>query len=137
MKQYNIYLAGGMSNLSYEEQMKWRLHIEYSLSDYSNVRCISPPEYYSFEYKSHKHEREVFEFDLNLVRNSNLIIVNFNKPDSIGTAMEIAVAREHRIPIIGLCEDSVKIHPWLIECCTRMCNTMDELVEHIIGYYLI
>lgn len=137
MKRYGIYLAGGMSNLTYNEQMEWRRYIEYSLSDYGNVKCFSPPEYYSFEYKSHKNEREVFEYDLNLVRKSDLIIVNFNDAKSIGTAMELAVAREHRIPIIGLNEDNVEIHPWLVESCTRMCSTMDELIEHVTGYYLL
>lgn len=136
-----IYLAGGMSNLSLDEQTKWRSNIKdailYGEYDF-NIKpyFFSPPLYYNLEDNRHKTEREVMVFDLNRLRKSDLVVVNFNVPESLGTAMELAVAYENRIPIIGLNEKSIDLHPWLIECCTRICDNMYELVEHVSEFYL-
>lgn len=136
-----IYLAGGMSGLSFEEQTKWRSNVRdailYGEYDYDiKPRFFSPPEYYPIEEQRHKSEREAMEFDLNALRKSDLVIVNFNAPDSIGTAMELMLARELRIPVVGLNKDGFDLHPWLIECSTRICDDMYELVEYVVEYYL-
>ena len=141
MKTIDIYLAGGMGNLSLEEQSKWRRQIideiKFGDHDYEYKPLFSNPvDYYNFEERRHKSENEIMEFDLNRVRKSDLIIVNFNDEKSIGTAMELAVAKENKIPIIGLNRDNRELHPWLIECCTRVCDNIRELVEHVVGFYL-
>lgn len=97
---------------------------------------FDPTLYYTIHDKHHKNEREAMEFDLNALRKSDLIIVNFNKPDSLGTAMELALAYEYRIPVVGLLKDDVDIHPWLKECATRICHDMRELVSHTVNFYL-
>lgn len=141
MKDCSIYLAGGMGSLSFEEQTKWRNQVcdaivfgeyDYDIKPY----FFSPPQYYNFEETSHKTEKEVMDFDLNRLRNSDLVIVNFNDPQSLGTAMELAIAFENRIPVVGLNKDGAELHPWLIECCSRICDDMYELVEHIVEFYL-
>lgn len=53
-----------------------------------------------------------------------------------GTAEELAVAYEHRIPVVALNENKNEIHPWLVECCTRICESREELVDHICEFYL-
>ena len=138
MNKTMIYLSGGMSGLSYEEQLQWRDEFKKQLSfvtDTSKISFFSPPTYYSPATHNHKSEREAFEYDIERLRKSNIVVVNFNVPNSIGTAMELAIARELRIPIIGLNCDNKPLHPWLTECCTRICDNMDELVEHIAWYY--
>ena len=50
--------------------------------------------------------------------------------------MELMLAKELKIPIIGLNKEQKEIHPWLLECCTRMCDDMRELVSHIVDFYL-
>lgn len=144
MINYQIYLAGGMCNLDFEEQKKWRdlinedLHIynKFNLNEKYNLNILKPTDFYNFEKVEYKSQKEIMKFDLNLVRNSDLIIVNFNDPKSIGTAMELLLANENHIPVIGLNEGNKKLHPWLIECCTRICDTYDELIEHIGRFYL-
>lgn len=141
MDTVKCYLAGGMSNLSYEEQIGWRNRVRdailYGGYDYDMkpVFCL-PPNYYNFEEPVHKSEKEVMNFDLYKLRNSDLMVVNFNDPDSLGTMAELAIAYEHRIPIIGLNENNATLHPWIIEFCTRICEDMHELVEHIVEFYL-
>lgn len=46
------------------------------------------------------------------------------------------IAKEYHIPVIALNKDGNKLHPWLIECSTRICDSMRELVEHVANFYL-
>lgn len=131
-----IYLAGGMGDLSFEEQNEWRKSLRRELQD-DDTYVLNPVMFYNFEAPpKHKTNREVMEFDLHQVRTSDLIVVNFNDPHSLGTAMELAIARENKIPIIGLNDTGAELHPWLTEHCTRVCDSMSELVEHVKKFYI-
>lgn len=141
METIRIFLSGGMSGLSFDEQTKWRKQfsnaIKYGEYDYVKKPYIFDPTlYYNFEEIRHRSEHEVMEFDLNALRKSDLLVVNFNQPNSIGTSMEVMLAKELHIPIIGLNKDNKEIHPWLSCCCNRMCQDMRELVEHVTEFYL-
>ena len=141
MDNVKIYLSGGMTGLSQEEQTKWRKRfcdaIKYGGFDYEkNPIFFDPTQYYSVFEQDHKTEREVFEFDLNALRNSDLVVVNFNSPKSIGTAMELMLAKERHIPVIALHQSDTTLHSWLVECCTRICNDFKELVTHVVNFYL-
>ena len=147
MDTLNIYLAGGMQNFgkeNFSESNFWRVHIEQELTklDYGvKTKICNPNNYYSFEDNIPRYStlREVMEFDLNKVRNSKLIIVNFNDVKSLGTMAELAIAYEHRIPVIGLCaEESCSIlHPWQKEMCNRIFTDIDDLIEYVIEYYVV
>lgn len=141
MESIRIYLAGGMSGLTFEDQVKWRSKVRdailYGGYDYEcKPHFFSPPEYYPIDEPVHKSEREAMEFDLNALRKSDLVVVNFNAPNSLGTMAELAIAYENRIPIIALNIDGVELHPWAVEFCTRICDDMYELVDHISSHYL-
>lgn len=141
MGKMKIYLAGGMGGLSYDEQIKWRRDfataLMESLGGRTSFEVTIPPYYYPVDdIRVQDSEREVMEFLINRLRHSNLIVVNFNVPRSIGTAMEVATARELRIPIIGINPTDEEIHPWLMESCTKMFKDMSWAVEHIKEYYL-
>ena len=132
-------MAGGMAGLSVEEQMEWRNDIKKRINNsliHYPTYFFQPPYYYQPDGDYHRSEREAFLFDLNRLRHSDVVIVNFNVLKSIGTAMELAVAHENRIPVIGLNENKNELHPWLYECCTRICETREELVRHIVDFYL-
>lgn len=142
MDTVKFYMAGGMGGLSIEEQMEWRKDIENKIKRKTNyyqksTYFFQPPYYYQPDGTAHRSEREARDFDLYRLRHSDIVIVNFNIPNSIGTAQELAVAYEHRIPVIGLNEDKKNLHPWLCECCTRICESRKELVDHICNFYLI
>ena len=141
MDNVHIYLSGGMSGLSIEEQTKWRKRfcdaIKYGDYDYENKPIFfDPTQRYSVFEQEHKSEREAMEYDLNALRKSDLVVVNFNSPKSIGTAMELMLAKELHIPVIGLNHDDVTLHSWLVECCTRICDDFRELVNHVVNFYL-
>ncbi len=140
METVKIYLSGGMGNLTMDEQSRWRSQIIDEIK--TNCECekkpifFNPVDYYNFEEKRHKTEKEIVEFDLNAVRNSDLIIVNFNDPNSLGTCAELAIAYDMHIPIIGINKDGVELHPWLDTFTTRMCDSLREAVDYVVDFYL-
>ena len=147
MRIISIYLAGGMQKFGkkdFNESNYWRVHIEQELMKLDcgrQTRICNPNDYYSFYDNSPRYStmREVMEFDLNKVRNSDLIIVNFNDLKSLGTMAELAIAYEHRIPVLGLCteESYSMLHPWQKEMSNRIFGDIDELIEYVIEYYVV
>ena len=135
-----VYLAGGMTGLSFEESNEWRVYIKDKLgTHYDNfgVECVNPQDYYNlFDDTAYDSEREVMEFDLHKLRGSDLVIVNFNSVYSLGTMAEIAIAYELKIPIIGLNENNNELHPWQKEMCNKIFTDIDELIEYVDFYYL-
>lgn len=140
METCKIYLSGGMGSLSMEEQSRWRKQIinEITINRHCEKKPIffNPVDYYNFKENRHKTEKEIVEFDLNAVRNSDLIIVNFNDPKSIGTCAELAIAYDKHIPIIGINKDNLELHPWLTTFTTRMCEDIKEAVEYTVDFFL-
>lgn len=132
-----IYLAGSMGNLTFEESDKWRRKLKEELLQRSDeIKIINPNDYFNFQQKQHETEAEVRNFDLRLVRQSGLIVVNFNDPTSIGTAQELAVANELRIPVIGINESNYNLHPWLSVCCERIFVNIEQVLEYLTDFYL-
>lgn len=130
-----------MGSVSFEEQSKWRKQVINAIK-FGDYHCekksifFNPVDFYNFQEKRQKTESEAMEFDLYNLRNSNLVIANFNDERSIGTAMELMLAKEYRIPVIAFGAKGKEIHPWLSECCTRICDDLRECVEHIVEFYL-
>ena len=140
METIKIYLSGSMSDVSFEEQSKWRQQIQdaikFNYEHEKKATFFNPVQYFNFVEKRYESELEIMNFDLNGLRNSDLVIVNFNNPSSIGTAMELMLAYEMRIPILGLNKDDTKLYPWLECCCDRIFNNMKDLVEYTVEFYL-
>lgn len=139
---YTIYLAGGMQKFgkdSFKKAQEWRTMLQSELSKYSKkeVKIINPNDYFNFlDEPQYQSQKEVMEFDLNKVRNSDLIIVNFNDVYSLGTMSELAISYDRRIPILGLNAEEQELHPWQIEMCNRIFMDMDDLVSYTLAYYL-
>jgi hypothetical protein len=128
-----------MSGLTLDEQVQWRSTckewLESRESNY-HVNCINPCNFFNFFDKKHKTEKEIMNYDLNHVRTSNLLLTNFNSPNSIGSAIEMYLAKELHIPVIGVNENNYEIHPWILECVDRMFDNMKDALEYINDFYL-
>ena len=144
MRTISIYLAGGMGKFgkdNFEESNKWRTYCKNTLENFEGnyqADVINPNSYFNFVDNPPKYssQKEVMELDINKVRNSDLVICNFNDPKSLGTMAELAISYERRIPVIGLNEDSYELHPWQIEMCTRIFYNIDEMLDYIEDFYL-
>lgn len=124
----------------------WRVYCEKELKGFAKnwrtnctVKVHNPNDYYNFLQNPplYDNQREVMEFDLNLVRHSDLIIINFNDVYSLGSMAELAIAYEKRIPIIGLNIDRQVLHPWQECMCNRIFNDIDELLDYVEDFYLV
>lgn len=135
MNKPKIYLAGKMSGLSFDEMNKWRKEAT-ELLRYENVHIENPCYYYNFEMNPEDYtENEVKKFDLWLVKNCDIVLVNLDHPDSIGTAIEVHEAYNNwNKPVIGF--GTVQNHPWIELCITKRCETLEDAVNHIKDFYL-
>lgn len=139
-----FYLAGGMEKFGkshFEEGNQWRVDIKSKIEEISSgkVKCCNPNDHFNFlRDDTYRSEREIMEYDLYRVRNSDVIVANLNDPKSIGTACELAVAAEYKIPIIGLYENKEEdvLHPWIKEFCNRIFKDREELILYLIQHYV-
>jgi hypothetical protein len=137
-----IYLAGKMSGLSVEEMCRWRNEFKLKFKNHCKqegihnpFNIVSPTDFYSFEEKKHKTEKEVMDYDLWLIKNSTLIVVNLDYPNSLGTAIELYEGNKHcGIPVIGF--GTTENHPWIEECVSVKFNTMNEVINYIFEFYI-
>lgn len=126
------YLGGRMTGLSYNEMNDWREEAT-KLFHQFDIKTINPVVYYNFEMDKNFTDKECILFDLTAVRKSDVILVNLNH-DSIGTAIELYEAFKSGIPVIGFNAHD-NIHPWMKECCYKICNDLDDAVNYIASYY--
>lgn len=140
----NFYLCGGMALFgkeNFSQGNEWRVDIKSQIEDISNgkVSCYNPNDHFNFlDNTGYTSQHEILEYDLYRICNSDLIVVNFNDPKSIGSACEIAIAYDRRIPIIALCEYGEEniLHPWLKEFCNRIFTNREELIIYITQHYI-
>ena len=139
-----IYLAGKMSGLNKNDYCKWRSELTDALIDKaflvgSSIQIINPTDYFDFDDMDRHLEKEVMQFDLNMVRQSDIVIANVNGiNESIGTAIELYEANRLDIPVIDYTEGDVNnnIHPWIENCLSTVQMNRSELITYIIDFYM-
>lgn len=144
MGELKIYLAGKMSGLTMEQMNDWRHYLKKQILQKANiadknVEVINPVDYYNFENMAHQNEFEVMQFDLNKVKQCDLLVVKASGLNtSIGTVIEVYEASKRDIPVLLLDEfnEYSNIHPWLKCCVTRIEKSVLLLVDYIENFYL-
>ena len=138
----SIYIAGAMGCYFNTEQhdypKKWREDVkEYVKKCYDDITIISPTDFYEIGKNYHKSESEPMRFDLRMVRESDIVLVNLKDlHTSLGTSDEILYAFISGKPIIGFLEDESEaknIHPWKVEQIDRI-ETGENALEKACGY---
>lgn len=143
MNNYKIYLSGGMQSFgkdNFNESNNWRKYCKNALEncecDYK-VKVFNLNDYFNFyDEPQYKSDREVMNYDLRNLRNSDLVVVNFNDPKSLETMAELAIAHDRDVPIIGVNESDVELHPWFVCMCERIFDNIDEMLEYVEDFYL-
>lgn len=134
-----IYLAGAMSGVTWEEANEWRddiIEYYYGQELDVNLEIFNPCLYVADG--AFSSDDEDMKFDLYNLRHSDIMIVNWDA-DSIGTAIEIGVAKEHDIPIFVYTTDAdrlYKMHPWVKNSAMRVFDNMADLLSHINSYWM-
>lgn len=144
----NIYLAGAMSCYFNTEQhdypKQWREDAKkYVKQLYDDITLVSPTDFYEIGKNYHKSETEVMRFDLRMVRESDIVLVNLRDlHSSLGTIDEILYAFIRGNTVIGFIDDESelkKIHPWKIEQIDRIetgKDSMKRAIDYIYRYYV-
>lgn len=119
-----VYLCGPINGCTDEEATSWReavkQHFPQSIDpmkrDYRGVEKLL--------------YREIVDLDKRDIRNSDIILVNYDKP-SVGTSMEVFYAWELGKPIVVWCKEDAKLSPWLIYHSTSLVHTLESVVKKI------
>ena len=147
---YQIYLAGVIGNSTYKEATEWREYVTRQCKALygTEVVCKSPmrfkehldasEETLDFVYQEQllSSAKAIVSRDLNDVRNSDLILVKLDSDViSIGTSIEIGVASELRIPIIGVFSTNTNNiynkHPFIQELVNFKTDDLDTAIALI------
>jgi nucleoside 2-deoxyribosyltransferase len=118
-----IYLCGPINGCTDEECRDWR---ELVKSKWLG-RCIDPM---VRDYRGREQEayREIVELDKIDVAESDIILVNYDKP-SVGTSMEVLYAWERGKRLIVVCRPDAVISPWLRYHAHHLVHSFDEAIE--------
>ena len=138
MSKHRIYLAGGITGLSLEEHNGWRVKFQELMNDvdiHGKVLVFNPVNHIEELNPDRMNEQQAMDYDLNMLRKSDLVIVNFNCPSSIGTACELGIAYDKKIPIIGLNEQANEIHPWEANMVDKIFYYWSNMIAYFINHY--
>lgn len=117
---------------------KWREDAKkYVRQLYDDITLVSPTDFYEIGKNYHQSETEVMRFDLRMVREADILLVNLNDlHNSLGTSDEILYAFISGKPIVGFIEDKEEIkniHPWKVEQIDRI-ETGEKAMKNAINY---
>lgn len=120
-----IYLCGPINGCTDEECKDWRAYVASKWQG----RCIDPM---VRDYRGREAEafREIVELDKIDVAQSDVILVNYDKP-SVGTSMEILYAWQLGKMIVVVCAADAVISPWLRYHSHRLESSFDAALAFL------
>ena len=124
-----IYLSGPIMDESPDAAKTWRERAKEALGETFD---LLDPMRRNFKDREVDSANEIVEFDLQDVRDADIILVNYNKP-SIGTAMEVFHASYNLGKFIVAFspfsfQDS---SPWMVRFCTKILPDLDAAVSYL------
>lgn len=134
----SIYLAGGITEIDWNQANEWRGELARNIYEVTNHkwRCFDPCDHMN-EFGEVISDAESVRYDLDHLRHSRLMVASFEfTQKSTGTLIELGVAYENNIPIIGYNPEKVELHPWIMEICTHICTSRDGLYQFLVDQYL-
>jgi len=129
-----IYLCGPIMDESGEKAREWRGRARKMLGKRFG---ILDPMRRNFKDREVDSANEIVEFDLQDVRDADIVLVNYCKP-SIGTAMEVFYASQNLGKfVVAFSPFSFKeCNPWMVRFCTKILPSLDEAARYIMGHFV-
>ncbi len=124
-----IYLCGPIMDAGPGSAEDWRARAKQRLA---GRFVLLDPLRRSFRDREIDSANEIVEFDLQDVRDADLLLVNYAKP-SIGTAMEVFYA-SHDLGkfVIAFAPFSfAECSPWMVKFCTKILPSLEEALAYI------
>jgi hypothetical protein len=119
-----VYLCGPINGCTDEECKDWREMAKLRLPD------TLDPMRRDYRGKEQDSFREIVELDKIDVTNSDIILVNFDKP-SVGTSMEILYAWERGKMIVVVHKAGAVLSPWLVYHSHYRFTAFDDAISFI------
>ena len=107
----------------------WR---ENAIRELGKSFTILDPMRRNFKDREVDSANEIVEFDLQDIRSSDILLVNYNKP-SIGTAMEVFYASNGLGKfIVAFSPFKFKeCSPWMVRYCTKILPSLEHAIKYI------
>ena len=124
-----IYLSGPIMDESAGTARQWR---DVAKTALAGKFVLLDPMRRKFVDRQVDSANEIVEFDLQDVRDADIILVNYNKP-SIGTSMEIFYA-SHDLGkfVVAFSPFEYKdCSPWMAKFCTKILPDLDSALKYI------
>lgn len=124
-----IYLCGPITDCSGSESRTWRERAKERLGD---CFVLLDPMRRNFRDREIDSANEIVEFDLQDIRDADLLLVNYSKP-SIGTAMEVFFAAHElgKFVIAFGPEEFENLSPWMVRYCTKILPGLDDALDYL------
>lgn len=124
-----IYLCGPIMDCQAEEAASWRQRAKERLAGRFNLLDPMRRNFRDHEIDS---ANEIVEFDLQDVRDADILLVNYSKP-SIGTAMEVFYASHNlgKFVIAFGPAEFQDMSPWMVKFCTKILPSVDAAMDYI------
>lgn len=125
----SIYLSGPIMDAEAEEGVTWRKRAKERLS---GRFVLLDPMRRNFRDREIDSANEIVEFDLQDVRDADILLVNYNKP-SIGTSMEVFYAA-HDLGKFIIAFSPFEYQdqsPWMVKYCTKILPDLEAALEYI------
>lgn len=124
----HVYLAGAIAFAT--DAKSWREEAARWLSQ-ERIEALDP---LKFEV-NYDDPESIVRLDYGLILRSQAVIASIAEP-SWGTAMELAFARHHGVPVYafdgGFFNDR-RVSPWLTYHCTKINRTLESAILHVLG----
>ena len=124
-----IYLCGPIMDCSDDESNTWRKRTKERLA---GQFVLLDPMRRNFRDREIDSANEIVEFDLQDVRDADLLLVNYSKA-SVGTSMEVFYA-SHDLGkfVIAFSPTEYKdMSPWMVKFCTKILPDLDTALDYI------
>jgi len=129
-----IYLSGPIMDEHLGEARAWRETAKTELQD--NFRMLDPMRR-QFVDRQVDSANEIVEFDLQDVRDADILLVNYNKA-SIGTSMEVFYAAHDlgKFVVAFAPFEFKECSPWMVRYSTKILGSLEEACEYINTHFV-
>ncbi|MFA7158377.1 MAG: nucleoside 2-deoxyribosyltransferase [Kiritimatiellia bacterium] len=128
-----IYLCGPIMDESSGAAREWR---KVAAGKLGKIFSLLDPMRRNFKDREVDSANEIVEFDLQDIRNADILLVNYSKP-SIGTAMEVFYAANNlqKFVVAFAPFDFKNCSPWMVRYCTKILPSLDAAVDYIKAHF--
>ncbi len=133
MAQKTVYLSGPIMDEHEGEAREWRSKANELLKNH--FRILNPMRR-NFKDREVDSANEIVEFDLQDVRDADIILVNYNKP-SIGTSMEVFYAAHDlgRFVVSFSPFQFEECSPWMVRYSTKILPDLETACRYLVTHF--